>query len=161
MPGFQLCNEVCNKMKLYFTKTYRCKVEYWVYHLKHNAVTIMYYSTKMKSEAGPPQHDRYFPSPQRHFLESRSPWLIGRCSSQLCKSCSREHMLHSRAERVFILTHYFIRKLFYDVHEVFSSAYPDKDTSTGNKMLGHRERLFLQGSGGCLLWSWCVSSSYN
>jgi rRNA maturation protein Rpf1 len=36
-------------------------------------------------------------------------------------------MVYSRAERVFILEHYFASKSFPAVREAFSSAYPDKD----------------------------------
>jgi hypothetical protein len=36
-------------------------------------------------------------------------------------------MLYLRAERVFILEHYFASKSFAAVREAFSNAYPDKD----------------------------------
>jgi hypothetical protein len=35
-------------------------------------------------------------------------------------------MVYSRAERVFILEHYFASKSFVAVREAFSNAYPDK-----------------------------------
>jgi hypothetical protein len=35
-------------------------------------------------------------------------------------------MVYSRAERVFILEHYFASKSFAAVREAFSNAYPDK-----------------------------------
>jgi hypothetical protein len=36
-------------------------------------------------------------------------------------------MMYSRAERVFILEHYFASKSFAAVREAFSSAHPDKE----------------------------------
>jgi hypothetical protein len=42
------------------------------------------------------------------------------------KICVGANMVHSRAERVFILEHYFASKSFAAVHETFSNAYPDK-----------------------------------
>jgi hypothetical protein len=36
-------------------------------------------------------------------------------------------MVYLRAERVFILEHYFASKLFAAVREAFSDAYPDKE----------------------------------
>jgi hypothetical protein len=50
------------------------------------------YSTKMESEAGRPT------SPVT--LETRSPWLLGRWSRDLCGSCAGMNILHSLAERV-------------------------------------------------------------
>jgi hypothetical protein len=38
-------------------------------------------------------------------------------------------MLHSRAERVFILEHYFASKSSVAIREAFSNAYPDKEVS--------------------------------
>jgi hypothetical protein len=35
--------------------------------------------------------------------ESRSPWLLGRCSLQLCKSCAGANIVYLRAECVFFL----------------------------------------------------------
>jgi hypothetical protein len=45
-------------------------------------------------------------------------------------------MVYSRAERVFILEHYFTSKLFAVVREAFSNAYPDKEVP--NKTTIHR-----------------------
>jgi hypothetical protein len=42
------------------------------------------------------------------------------------KSCAGAKMVHSRAERVFILEHHFVSKSFAAVREAFSNAYPDK-----------------------------------
>jgi hypothetical protein len=44
-------------------------------------------------------------------------------------------MLYSRAERVFILEHYFTFKSFVAVRQVFSNAYPDKEVP--NKTAKH------------------------
>jgi hypothetical protein len=59
--------------------------------------------------------------------ESKSTWLLGRCSRQVRKSCADANMVYSRAERVFILEHYFASKSFSAVRETFSNAYPDKE----------------------------------
>jgi hypothetical protein len=45
-------------------------------------------------------------------------------------------MMYSRAERVFILEHYFASKSFSAVREAFSNAYPDKEVP--NKTTVHR-----------------------
>jgi hypothetical protein len=45
-------------------------------------------------------------------------------------------MVYSRAERVFILEHYFASKSFAAVREAFSNAYPDKEVP--NKTTIHR-----------------------
>jgi hypothetical protein len=60
-------------------------------------------------------------------LESRSPWLLGRFSRQLRKSCAGANMVYSQAELVFILEHYFALKSFAAVREAFSNVYPDKE----------------------------------
>jgi hypothetical protein len=52
--------------------------------------------------------------------------LLGRCSRQLRKSCAGANMVHSQAERVSILEHYFASKSFAAVREAFSNAFPDK-----------------------------------
>jgi hypothetical protein len=49
---------------------------------------------------------------------------MGRCSR---KSCAGANMVYSRAERVFILEHYFVSISFAAVREAFNNAYPDKD----------------------------------
>jgi hypothetical protein len=51
-----------------------------------------------------------------------SPWLLGRCSRQLRKSCAGPNMVYSRTERVFVLEHYFASKSFAVVHEAFSNT---------------------------------------
>jgi hypothetical protein len=45
-------------------------------------------------------------------------------------------MVYSRAERVFILEHYFASKSFAAVRETFSNAYPDREVP--NKTTVHR-----------------------
>jgi hypothetical protein len=62
-------------------------------------------------------------------LESRSPWLLGCCWCQLCKSCAGANTLCSWAECVLVFEHYFVLKSFDDVCEAFSSVYPDKEVS--------------------------------
>jgi hypothetical protein len=69
-------------------------------------------------------------------LESRSPWLLGRCSSQPRKSFAGANMVYSRAERAFILEYYFALKSFAAVRELFGNAYPDKEVP--NKTTVHR-----------------------
>jgi hypothetical protein len=59
-------------------------------------------------------------------LDSRSTWLLGRCSRQLRKSCAGANMAYSQAERVFILEHYFASKSSAAVREAFRNAYPHK-----------------------------------
>jgi hypothetical protein len=44
----------------------------------------------------------------------------------LRKSCAGANVVYSRAERVFILEHYFASKSLAAVREAFSNAYPDK-----------------------------------
>jgi hypothetical protein len=100
------------------------KYLYRVYHLKRIPTTITYDGTKMKSETVPPQSNTLPVPPVT--LESTSPWLLGRYSHQLRKSCAGANMMYSRAKRVFILKHYFTSKSFAAVRETFSNAYPDK-----------------------------------
>jgi hypothetical protein len=45
-------------------------------------------------------------------------------------------MVYSRAERVFILEHYFASKSFAAIRKAFSNAYPDKEVP--NKTTIHR-----------------------
>jgi hypothetical protein len=52
--------------------------------------------------------------------------LLGRCSRQLRKNFAGANMVYSRAERVFILEHYFASKSFVAIREAFSNAHPDK-----------------------------------
>jgi hypothetical protein len=59
-------------------------------------------------------------------LESRSPWLLGRCSRHLREGCASANMVYSRAERMFILEHYFASKSFAAVREAFINAYSDR-----------------------------------
>jgi hypothetical protein len=94
-----------------------------VYYLKRNLTTLAYYGTKIKSETGP-------------TLESRSPWLLGRCSNRLRKSCAGAKMVCSRAERVFILKHYFDSKQFSAARKAFSNVYLDREVP--NKTTMHR-----------------------
>jgi hypothetical protein len=74
----------------------------------------------MKPEAGPSLCNRLSQPPLT--LESRSLWLLGRCSRQLCKSCAGADMVYSQVECVFILRHYFALKLFAAACEKFRSA---------------------------------------
>jgi hypothetical protein len=66
---------------------------YKVHHFKCNPTTITYYNTKTKSEAGPPLCNTLPNFPVT--LESRSPWLLGRCSCQLHKNCAGTNMVFS------------------------------------------------------------------
>jgi hypothetical protein len=49
-------------------------------------------------------------------------------------------MMYSRAERVFILEHYFTSKSFAAVREAFSNVYPDKKVP--NKTVTHMVTYF-------------------
>jgi hypothetical protein len=51
-------------------------------------------------------------------LKSISLLLLGRCSSQLCRSRADLNMVCSRAERVFILEHYLALKFLAVLREV-------------------------------------------
>jgi hypothetical protein len=61
----------------------------------------------------------------------------------LRKICVGVNTLYSRTECVFILEHYFVLKSSASVRETFRNVYPDKEvrqnTTTGNKMSGHRK----------------------
>jgi hypothetical protein len=83
----------------------------------------MYFDSKIKSEAGPPPCSRLSPV----TLQSRSRWLLGRCSRQSLKSYAGANMVYSRAECVFILEHSFASKLTATVREAFNNEYPDKE----------------------------------
>jgi hypothetical protein len=85
-------------------------------------------------------HPRVIQSPNPVTLDSRSPLLLGRCSRQLRQSCAGANMVYSRAERVYILKHYFVSKSFIAVREAFSNAYPDKEVP--NKTTIHRLTTF-------------------
>jgi hypothetical protein len=65
-----------------------------------------------------------------------SPWLLGRWSRKLRKSCAGANMVYSREERVFILEHSFASKSFVSVRESFGDAYPDKEVP--NETTVHR-----------------------
>jgi hypothetical protein len=54
-------------------------------------------------------------------------------------------MVYSRAERVFILEHYFASKSFAAVREAFSNAHPDKEVP--NKTTIHRLVTKFWGQG--------------
>jgi hypothetical protein len=73
-------------------------------------------------------------------LESTSPWLLGRCSRQLRKSCAGANM-YSREECVLIVETYFTSKAFTAVREAFSSAYPDKEVPNKTTISGHMKCL--------------------
>jgi hypothetical protein len=60
-------------------------------------------------------------------LESRSLGLLGRCSSQLRKSCTEVNTVYSRAERVFILERHSTSKSFTAVREAFIDVYSCKE----------------------------------
>jgi hypothetical protein len=54
-------------------------------------------------------------------------------------------MVYSRAERVFIIEHYFESKSFAAVRETFSNAYPDKEVP--NKTTIHRQVTTFRDTG--------------
>jgi hypothetical protein len=86
----------------------------------------------MKSEAGPP-------------------------TCQLRKGTASANTVYSRAERVFILEHYFALKSFVAAREAFSKDYPDKEapneTRIRRMVTKFREKgnVCLRGGGGHLL----------
>jgi hypothetical protein len=79
-----------------------------------------------------------------HDTQSREPWLLSHCSSQLHLSCAGTNIVYSQTECVFILEHYFASKLFAAVREAFSNVYPVNEVPnqflTGN-ISGHRNCL--------------------
>jgi hypothetical protein len=91
---------------------------------------------KVKSEEGLTPCSRLSQTPPWHSESPRSPWVLGRCSRQLRKSCAGESMVYSRAECVFILGHNSASKSFAAVREAFSNAYPGKEVP--NKTIIHR-----------------------
>jgi hypothetical protein len=86
-------------------------------------------------------------------LESRSPYLLGRCSRQLRKSYAGANMVHSRA-LLLILEHYFASKSFAAVREALSRAHPDKEVP--NKIT-HR-LVAKQRTQKCMLQETCPTS---
>jgi hypothetical protein len=96
--------------------------------LKTQTPTVSFHGTKVKSEAGPSLRSKQTLPTSPVTLESRSPFLLGRCSRQLRKSCACANTVYSRAERVFTHKHCFASKSFTAVCEGFSDAYPDKTT---------------------------------
>jgi hypothetical protein len=94
-----------------------------MHHLKRYSTTITYYD-KIRSRPTP-MYRLSHPPPVT--LESRSPWLLGRCSRHLRKSLVGANVVYSPAESVFILGHYFALKSFAAGREAFSNAYSDKE----------------------------------
>jgi hypothetical protein len=110
-----------------------------VYYLKCNPNINHLYCLQMKSEA------RLHPCMK---VKLRSPWLLGRCSRQLRESSAGANMLYSRAERVFILDHYFAQKSFSAVREALSSASYDDDVP--HRAMTHRPATKCLGYRKCL-----------
>jgi hypothetical protein len=106
-----------------------------LYLLKLNPTTIAYYDTEMESEPGPP---RVIDSPNLPRDTQVKVTLVSRplLTPVARKSCAGVNMVYSRAERVFILEHYFASKSFAAVYEAFSKMYPDKEVR--NKTTVHR-----------------------
>lgn len=61
------------------------------------------------------------------IVMSRSAFLLGHCSCQLCKSCIGANMVYSWSECVFILNHHFTSKSFAGVHEALSTMCANKE----------------------------------
>jgi hypothetical protein len=65
---------------------------YGVYTLKRSPTIVMHCGTYIKPEAGPSPCNSVPTSPVT--LESKSPWLLGRCSRQVRKNlCKCEHAI--------------------------------------------------------------------
>jgi Holliday junction resolvase len=58
-------------------------------------------------------------------------------------------MVHSRAERVFILEHYLASKSFAAIREAFSNGFPDKEVP--NKATVHRLEVKFRDTGSVYL----------
>jgi hypothetical protein len=118
-----------------------------VHHFKWFPKPITHYGTNMKSEADPVPFNRF---PTSHLtMESRSPLLLGRCSHHLCKSCTGANMVYSRADRVFIIEHYFASKSSAAVPEAFSNAYSVNEVQNKTKKF-HRLIKFRDTESFCL-----------
>jgi hypothetical protein len=91
---------------------------------------------KDEIKAGLPPCNRLSQRTSHVTLESRSPWLLRRCSRQLSKNCADANMVYSRAEHLFILEHYFATKSCVAVREAFSNECPEKEVP--NKTTIHR-----------------------
>jgi hypothetical protein len=107
----------------------------WQYFIRSWSFNLhrLYYSTRMKSEAGPPH---VIGSPNLPHDSQVKVTLAARPSRELCTSCVGAKMVCSWAECVFILEHYFATESFGTVHEAFSNMYPDKKVP--NKTTIHR-----------------------
>jgi hypothetical protein len=75
-----------------------------------------------------------------------SPWLLGRVSRQLRKSCAGANMVYSRAERALISEHYRPTESSADGIKTCMKAYrctealsQDNCTQTGGNISGRRE----------------------
>jgi hypothetical protein len=66
----------------------------------------------------------------------------------VAKKCAGANPVYSRAERVFILEHYFASKSFAAVREAFSNAYPDKEVP--NKTIRRLVTKFRETGSVCL-----------
>jgi hypothetical protein len=99
-----------------------------MYHPKRNPTAITYYATKIISEAEP---FRVTDSPNLTAdTRVKATKLPGRCTRQLRNSYAGANTVHSWAERMFILEHYFASKSF-------SSAYPDKEVTNNTAIHRH------------------------
>jgi hypothetical protein len=118
----QIQNSWCLKSMIGKTAVFEGLL-YRVYQFKCNPKKITYCGTKMKSEVGPP--------PPCSRLSQPAPWHSSQgysgCYAAAHVSCAGASIVYSRAERVFILEHYFGWKSFAAVREAFSNAYPDKE----------------------------------
>jgi hypothetical protein len=85
----------------------------------------------MKSEAGP-FHVIDFPV----TLESRSHWLLGRCSRRLRRSRAGANVVRSRARRVTVPEHDVASKSSAAASEAFSNACIDREVLS--KTAAHR-----------------------
>jgi hypothetical protein len=119
-----------------------------IYTSVSNTTTVTYFGKKIQSEAGPPPWNRL--SQTSRDTRGKVPWLLGRYSLQLRKSCAVANMVYSRSERVLILEHYFTSKSFAAVREAFSNAYPDKELL--NKTTIHRLVTRFRNTGSVYLW---------
>jgi hypothetical protein len=73
---------------------FRAMLSYTVYHLTRNPKTTTYYVTKTISEAGQPRCKRFSKFSPVTF-GTRSPFILGRYSIQLRKSCASMNMVYS------------------------------------------------------------------
>jgi hypothetical protein len=115
-----------------------------MYNLKRNTTTVMYYCTKLNQKQ---VHSREIVSlnlPRNALIEVT---LVARpLLTPLAQKLCNANMMYSRAERVFILEHYFTSKSSAAVREKFGNA----DKEVPNKTIQRLVTTFRGTGSVCL-----------